>query len=54
MALNQTIQFCGLDSHHQNGVVECLICDLSDSARETLLYPIHHWPEGISRNLLAL
>jgi hypothetical protein len=50
-ALHQTIQFCGVGSHHQNGVVERRIRDLSDSARASLLHAIHHWPDGVSKNL---
>jgi hypothetical protein len=50
-ALNQKIQFCGVGSHHQNGIVERRIRDLSDAARASLLHAIHHWPEGVSKNL---
>jgi hypothetical protein len=49
--LNQTFQYCGVGSHHQNGVVERRIRDLSNSARASLLHAIHYWPEGISKNL---
>jgi hypothetical protein len=49
--LNQTFRYCGVGSHHQNGVVERRIWDLSDSARASLLHAIHHWPECISKNL---
>ncbi len=50
-ALHQKIQFCGVGSHHQNGIVERRIRDLSDAARASLLHAIHHWPEGVSKNL---
>jgi hypothetical protein len=49
--LNQTTQFCGVGSHHQNDIVERRIRDLSDSARASLLHAIHHWPNGVSKNL---
>ncbi len=50
-ALNQKVRFCGVGSYHQNGIVERRIRDLSDAARASLLYAIHHWPEGVSKNL---
>lgn len=50
-ALNQKVRFCGVGSHHQNGIVERRIRDLSDAARASLLHAIHHWPEGASKNL---
>ncbi len=50
-ALYQTTQFCGVDSHHQNGIIEQRIRDLSDSARASLLHAIHLWPDGVSKNL---
>jgi hypothetical protein len=31
--------------------IECCICDLSDTASAFLLHAIHHWPEGVSKNL---
>ena len=40
----QTHTFCGMDSHHQNGIAEHCIQTLSDSARIQLLHAIRHNP----------
>ena len=37
----QTITFCGVSAHHQNGVAERRIHDITESARTMLLYAIH-------------
>ena len=34
----QTITFCGVDAHHQNGIAERHICTLTDTARALLLH----------------
>jgi hypothetical protein len=41
---NQTISFCGVNAHHQNGVAERRIRDLSDSARAMLIEARHRNP----------
>jgi hypothetical protein len=50
-AIQQSFQFCGVGSHHQNGIAERKIRDLSDAARASLLHAIQHWPDGVSKNL---
>ena len=35
----QTISFCGLNAHHQNGVSEKRIIDLQEAARTTKIHP---------------
>ena len=50
-ALQQSFQFCGIGSHHQNGIAERRIRDLSDATRASLLHAIQHWPDGVSKNL---
>ena len=40
----QTITFCGVGAHHQNGVAERRIQDLSDSARAMLAHASHRNP----------
>lgn len=49
--LRQRFSYCGVGAHHQNGVVERRIRDLSSSARAALLHAIHLWPDGVSKNL---
>jgi hypothetical protein len=50
-SLNQTFSYCGVGAHHQNGVAERRIQDLSNAARASLLHAMYLWPEGVSRNL---
>ncbi len=40
----QTISFCGVGAHHQNGVAEKRIQDLSDAARALLTHKAHKDP----------
>jgi len=47
----QTISFCGVNAHHQNGIAEKRIRDLSDTARTMLIHANRQWPEAISANL---
>ena len=42
---NQTITFCAVEGHHQNGTVERKIKGLTLIARTLLLHAIRHWPE---------
>ena len=44
----QTILFCGVNAHHQNGVAEKRIRDLSDTARTMLIHANRFWPDAIS------
>ena len=46
----QTLSFCGVGAHHQNGVAERRIQDLADSARASLAHAAHHNP-AITANL---
>ena len=48
---NQALTFCGVGAHHQNGIAEKRICDLSEGARTSLLHAIQRWPEAVSMNL---
>ena len=47
----QTISFCGVSAHHQNGVAEKRIRDVTESARSMLLHAVHRWPKTITANL---
>ncbi len=44
----QTITFCGVNAHHQNGIVERHNGTLTESARVMLLHAQRFWPEAIS------
>ena len=44
---NQTISFCAVNAHHQNGLIEKFIQDLTRGARTLLLHAKRHWPEAI-------
>ena len=44
---NQTITFCAVNAHHQNGLIEKFIQDLTRGARTLLLHAKRHWPEAI-------
>jgi hypothetical protein len=47
----QTISFCGVNAHFQNGVAERQIRDLSDGARTSLLHAKERWSKTISVHL---
>ena len=47
----QSISFCGVGAHHQNGVAERRIRDLTEHARTMLLHASHRWPKAINVHL---
>jgi hypothetical protein len=47
----QTLTFCGVNAHFQNGRAERKIRDLQDGARTSLLHAIKKWPSAITINL---
>ena len=47
----QTISYCGVGAHHQNGKVERRIRDIVDQARTMLLHAAHRWPDAVSATL---
>lgn len=47
----QTITFCGVNAHFQNGISEKRIRDLQDAARTVLLDAKSRWPKAISTAL---
>ena len=47
----QTLTFCGVNAHFQNGIVERAIRDLSKSAQKQLLHTKQRWPQGVSTAL---
>ena len=44
---NQKITNCGVNAHHQNGVIERNIQTLTQGARTSLLHAKRYWPEMI-------
>ena len=46
-ASNQTISFCAVNAHHQNGLIENFIGQLERGGRILLLHAKRHWPEAI-------
>ena len=48
---SQSISFCAVNAHHQNGVAEKRIRDHQDMARSQLLNAKIRWPTAISANL---
>ena len=47
----QTITFCRVGAHHQNGIVERRILDITENTCTSLLHAAHQWPIAIAANL---
>jgi hypothetical protein len=47
----QTISFCGINAHWQNGVAERRIRELQENANTMLLHAQWRWPDAINKNL---
>jgi hypothetical protein len=47
----QTINFCGVNAHFQNGVAERRIRSLQNQARTMLIHAQHRWPTAIDAHL---
>ncbi len=47
----QTISFCGVGAHHQNGIAEKRIGDLQRRATALLLHAQRRWPDAINTYL---
>ena len=44
---NQTISYCRVGVHFQNGIAETVIKQLTEKARKFLIYAKHQWSEAI-------
>ena len=44
----QCIRFCGVGDHHQNGIIENVIKQLTLISRTLLMHAQSHWPEYIT------
>jgi len=49
--LQQTIEYCGVNAHHQNGIAKRQIRSIMDPARMMLLHAMHHWSDIIKVDL---
>ena len=47
----QTLSFCGVNAHHQNGKAEARIKDVTEGARTALLHASHRWPKAVDVSL---
>jgi hypothetical protein len=47
----QTLSFCGVNAHHQNGKAESRIKDITIGGRTALLHAAHRWPKAIDASL---
>ena len=47
----QTLSFCGVNAHFQNGVAERRIRELQDHARTMLIHASRRWPNAIDSHL---
>ena len=45
------ITFCGVGAHHQNGIAERRIRDITQNANTSLLHAAHRWSKAIAANL---
>jgi hypothetical protein len=48
---NQTLSFCGVNAHHQNGKAENRIKLVTEGARTALLHASHRWPTAVNASL---
>jgi len=52
-AQGQSIMYCGVNAHHQNGKAEKRIRDLQERTRIVLLHAMQQWPNAITPHLWA-
>ncbi len=44
---HKRLTFCGVNAHFQNGIAECAIWDILESARKQLLHACACWPAAV-------
>jgi hypothetical protein len=47
--LNQTIEFCEVGAHHQNGIIKNRNKQLTQTARVLLLHGMKMWPQMVDQ-----
>eukprot|EP00980_Cylindrotheca_fusiformis_P016832 scaffold5080_cov130-Cylindrotheca_fusiformis.AAC.1 len=47
----QSLTFCGVNAHHQNGKAENRIKLVTEGARTALLHAAHRWPKAVNASL---
>jgi len=50
----QSISYCGVNAHHQNGKAEKRIRDLQVQGRVMLIHAMHQWNEASSSTVMAI
>jgi len=48
---NQRIRYCGVNAHHQNGIAEQSMRNISDMARDMMLHMSLCWKNGVDATL---
>jgi len=51
MYKQQTMTYCGVGAHHQNGQAEKLIRDIKYQGRTVFLHEKLRWPDAITEHL---
>ena len=46
-AKQQSLSYCGVNTHFQNGIVECCIRDLQEQTRTSMLYAMNKWKKMV-------
>ena len=50
-ANRQSLSYCGVNAHFQNGIAECHIRDLQERTRMSMLYAMNKWKKMVTINL---
>ncbi len=44
---HQSVTYCGVNAHFQNGIAKKAFCNLQESARKQLLHAMARWPKAV-------